>query len=763
MTIALVTPSPVPFVVGGAEKLFMGMLSAFNKYTGHKFDLIKIPCHDQEFFSLMKCYKNFLNLDLNHFDMVITTKYPAWMIKHPNHHIYMQHPCRGVYDLYEGKTEFLEITKKAPLLKTIENILLSNDYTYENAEILINETLKFEHLNSLFVFPNALTRAVIHFLDRVAILNAANLNAISKTVASRDGYFPEFPVKIIYHPTSLENLETKDYSYIFTASRLEDLKRIDLLIKAYKKVKTDIPFLIAGSGGAEEKLKNLAKDDKRIKFLGFITDEELKDYYANALFVPFVPYNEDYGLITIEAMNCAKAVLTANDSGGVNEFVTHNCNGKVVSPDENEIASAMQELVNDKAKILEMGKNAKKTISGITWQNLINRLLNASADDNFYFPYYKDHKIVVLSTFPIYPNVSGGQNRIYYLHKYISQLLKKPVHIVSLTSSDKTINTKKIADYLYETQIPKTKLFEQRENISEIPVTDIMFDELIDLVPMYKNMLFALNPEIVFVEHPYTVNLAKQLKAKIIHSSHNVEYLLKKAMINDEKLLKKVYELEKTALEVSDVIYAVSQEDAENLKKIYSINKNIDIIPNGVDLNSIPFTTPDEKNKLKKSLNIDSKIALFMGSYHKPNIEAVEEIIKFAKKTPDINYIIIGSVKDAFKHVNLPNVAFTGIISDSEKNKFLKIADIALNPMLSGSGSNLKIIEYLAAGIPTVSTALGSRGFEDIEKYVCIKDIKDFPSAFNSLNYDSYALRKYAEKYDFKKLAGGIVAKLDRQ
>jgi glycosyltransferase involved in cell wall biosynthesis len=50
--------------------------------------------------------------------------------------------------------------------------------------------------------------------------------------------------------------------------------------------------------------------------LGFRSDAELIEDYANARAVAFLPYDEDYGLITIEAMMSRQAVLTTTDSGG---------------------------------------------------------------------------------------------------------------------------------------------------------------------------------------------------------------------------------------------------------------------------------------------------------------------------------------------------------------------------------------------------------------------------------------------------------------
>jgi len=53
--ICLLVPTPVPFVMGGAEKLFLGIVDALNHYTPHAAELIKIPLPEHP--ALDKLYK----------------------------------------------------------------------------------------------------------------------------------------------------------------------------------------------------------------------------------------------------------------------------------------------------------------------------------------------------------------------------------------------------------------------------------------------------------------------------------------------------------------------------------------------------------------------------------------------------------------------------------------------------------------------------------------------------------------------------------
>ncbi len=74
--------------------------------------------------------------------------------------------------------------------------------------------------------------------------------------------------------------------------------------------------------------------------------------------------------------------------------------------------------------------------------------------------------------------------------------------------------------------------------------------------------------------------------------------------------------------------------------------------------------------------------------------------------------MIVGGAGDDFaRKPNVPhNVVVTGQVSEDQKRLVLAAADLALNPMFSGSGTNIKMLEYMAAGLPIISTPVGARG-----------------------------------------------------
>ncbi len=746
MKIAIVAPSPVPFSTGGAEKLWWGLLEEINKNSKHQCELIKIPTKEHSFWELIESYHKFYKLDLSHFDMVISGKYPSWMVRHENHHLYMLHTLRGLYDTYPFKESFIKSENKG--VKEVLNFIKKRGDLEEFFPLLFS--LKGSIDLNLLSFPGPFIREIIHFLDSKAMESVKYFSAISKTVAKRDYYPKNVKVKVNYPPSNLKEFKNISYEYFFTASRLDSPKRISQIIRAYKKTDTDIPLKIAGEGPMKEELIKEAGGDERIEFLGFVSDKELIELYAESFAVIFIPYKEDYGLVTIEAMKSQKCVLTYKDSGGALEFVKDGVNGFVVDGEE-ELSKKIDFLSKNRDLAKEMGKRAKETVLDIRWDVCVKKLLNPNRK-----------KLVVLSTYPIYPPRGGGQNRIFYLYKEIAKSFD--VEIISISNED---SYKQIANSLYERRIKKSKEFmkaeEEMEGFVKVPVSDVAFIEHFDKIPKLKEEFLksSKDADLAISSHPYFYPfLKKYFPKKIIYESHNFEYLLKKEMFDQnkesERILKKLFEVEKEAYLNSFATIFCSKEDEELMKRYFKGScKRSFLAPNGVDLESVFFTPPKERRERKKKLGfLNEKIALFIGSWHKPNIDAVYEIFKMAKKLPKIKFLIVGSVGFYFKGEEKPkNVGFTGLVDDREKALILSVADVALNPMLSGSGTNLKMLDYMAAGVCVLSTKTGARGLEIPDNLIKIAKVEEFVDFIEDIEKHTnvYMAREFVEKnYSWK-------------
>jgi glycosyltransferase involved in cell wall biosynthesis len=382
MDIAIIAPGPVPLAIGGAENLWWGLVEHLNRNTDHHADLIKLPTRERTFWEIVDSYRAWAALDVSGYDVVISGKYPAWMVDHPRHLCYLLHPLRGLYDTYPaGWPERCE--SPDPEVRSLVELLESGGTDRE----LLGEC--FDRLDSLrrrtdlpddlYALPSPLIRQVVRFLDGIGRSEAAIARsvALSATVAARADYFPVGQrVPIGHAPTRLGGLHGGRGRYLFTVSRLDAPKRVDLLIRAMAHVSGSIGLRIAGTGPQEPYLRELAAGDPRIAFDGYLNDAALVDAYAHAHAVLFVPYQEDYGYITLEAMLSAKPVITSTDSGGPTELVAPGVTGLVTAPDPAAIGDAINQVLRTRRLARRMGREGERRARSITWEAVIATLLD---------------------------------------------------------------------------------------------------------------------------------------------------------------------------------------------------------------------------------------------------------------------------------------------------------------------------------------------------------------------------------------------------
>ena len=98
-------------------------------------------------------------------------------------------------------------------------------------------------------------------------------------------------------------------------------------------------------------------------------------HLANCRAVVFPPWNEDYGIVTVEAFSCGKAVLTCRDSGGVAELVRDGENGYVTDPSPEAFARAMRTVMQDRTLAIRLGETGAADAAKMTWTAALEKLL----------------------------------------------------------------------------------------------------------------------------------------------------------------------------------------------------------------------------------------------------------------------------------------------------------------------------------------------------------------------------------------------------
>ncbi len=203
--------------------------------------------------------------------------------------------------------------------------------------------------------PRLVTILMQHFLriwDRLASTRVDEFVAISENVCQRIRKYYGRDSKVIYPPVEFSPQISTPYTlhptpFFLIVSRLFKHKNIDIAVEAFNKL--EWPLVVIGDGPEFNRLKKQA--DSNIKFLGYQTDEAVRDYYAGCLAF-IMPQEEDFGITSIEAMNYGKPVL-ALKRGGALEYMQEGINGEFFE-------DPTEEVLADGARRLKEGIDAGK-------------------------------------------------------------------------------------------------------------------------------------------------------------------------------------------------------------------------------------------------------------------------------------------------------------------------------------------------------------------------------------------------------------------
>ena len=340
MRIAVCRPQ-VPFARGGAE-IFTDRLVDELRARAHDADLVSVPFKWYPGTRVLTQAFLWRMLDLEEadgqrIDLVVATKFPSYVVRHPEKRVWLVHQFRQAYEL-DG-------TELGQFGDSLDDRAI---------------------------------RRKVQALDRVALGEASRLFAISQNVANRVETSTGLAAEVLPHPPQALEYRCENYGdFVLSVNRLDRAKRIDLLIEAAAS-DGSLEIVIAGEGPDRERLERLARErglNGRARFTGRVGESELADLYARCLAVYYAPVDEDYGMVPLEAFLSEKPVLTTTDAGGPLEVVSDGSTGLVVTPDVAEIARALGWLREHRVEAATYGRAGKAIATEVTWDRAIGRLL----------------------------------------------------------------------------------------------------------------------------------------------------------------------------------------------------------------------------------------------------------------------------------------------------------------------------------------------------------------------------------------------------
>jgi glycosyltransferase involved in cell wall biosynthesis len=197
--------------------------------------------------------------------------------------------------------------------------------------------------------------------------------------------------------------------------------------------------------------------------------------------------------------------------------------------------------------------------------------------------------------------------------------------------------------------------------------------------------------------------------------SHNLEHrLLEQGNALHRCFAAWMQRVEFEAPKLYDDIFTCSEEDRDFfLHHDPTQRLKLPIVRCGVDPNEYAVSK-NTRERIRAELDLSDcdRVLVFSGSGFGPNVEALEWLRKFCRAERDflcrehLKFLIVGSVAPTA----YDDGALISVGSVPEVAPYLAASDAGLNPIMRGSGANVKLFQYLASQLPVISTSFGVRG-----------------------------------------------------
>ena len=644
MRVAVVTPAiQDPNRLFGAERHFVGMVEALQQKADT--DWVQVPVNEATWDGVLQSYLDCFDLDLSGYDLVVSTKNPTFMAQHPNHICWLLHQIRVFYDRFD------------------------DEYGNLPAHALAEKRQQ---------------RETIHQLDNLAFQRIRKIFTNGSETARRLKHYNGFDAEVLYPPVLRAGHYCAGQDYFFLPGRLHPWKRVDLVVQAMQHVPGEVPLLIAGTGDDEDRLRELAGKDPRIHFLGFVNDAEMLTLYANALAVLFVPKDEDFGYITVEAMLSHKPVIVCTDSGEPARLLQNGRSGFIVQPDPSEIAGAMSLLASDRELARNLGELAHQSAPPQSWDKITETLLKAGIGDRsksaassarhtqlptLHQGPLRGVRVLVTDNQVLEPTVGGARVRVKEICKGLAAHF--PTEYIGAfdwegprSTDDKPLPTWRCRVFaLSHWQYRLAR--RMQKYVPGGSVIDVAFPWMTRLSRKFVRELRAatVSSDVVVFTHPWVYPLAKgSLQEKVvIYDAHNFEWKLRSDLLSStvvgRRLAASVKRVEGELAKRSHQIWVCSTEDADAMSAVYGVpRERFRLIPNCADTKRLLPADSRQRSAAKAAMGWEDRpVVLFIGSGYRPNTEAAAFIIEeIAPEFPEAVFVIAGSVKEDYLRGKTP-------------------------------------------------------------------------------------------------------------
>lgn len=222
-----------------------------------------------------------------------------------------------------------------------------------------------------------------------------------------------------------------------------------------------------------------------------------------------------------------------------------------------------------------------------------------------------------------------------------------------------------------------------------------------------------------------------------VYTAHNVEAdhfaATAPPTVGRARWVARVREAEHRACDAADLVVACSDEDGARMETLHGVRpERRVVIPNGWDETRVSAPSPMRRASARAAMGLadDAYVALFLGSDVPHNRDALALLM--SRVSPEaaragIVLLVAGGVTRALGSRREPWLIARPATADL--GPLLDAADVGLNPVVRGGGSNVKVPTYLGAGLAVITTPHGLRGYAALAPHVIVSAPEGFAAA----------------------------------
>lgn len=376
----------------------------------------------------------------------------------------------------------------------------------------------------------------------------------------------------------------------------------------------------------------------------------------------------------------------------------------------------------------------------------------------------KKLKVTIVDMQPITPAIGGGRQRLLGLYHALGDSVEA-TYVGSYDWPGESFRDQWLSPGLREICVPLSDAHhaaarDSAQRMAGRTMIDLEFCGQAALSPDYLKAIrqHAAEADVVVFSHPWAYPLLRDSlrpEQLVVYDSQNVEAVLRTSLHDDlpqaDPILSAVAKLEYDLCHAAGLVLACSHDDRDTFHRLYEVEwDKLRVVPNGISVFQQRVPSAGERTEVRAELGLSAQpLAVFLGSDYGPNNEAARFVVEeLALALPKVVFAIIGSCCQSLPLNGLPrNVRVLGAVSEEAKQQWMRAADIAVNPLTRGSGTSIKMFDFMAAGLATVTTEIGCRGIvHSGEKPFEVVPIAGFVDTVQRLSTDTARREELAKR-----------------